>query len=104
MSPGVHARQAGKSCTTVVRKVLLDAPVLTLESRERTRYWVSGERAQVLDRHPLAALTVPPVPQVPKVGDPRAESPEGPAGCGLDRAICAALVFSPKGTPNMGHD
>lgn len=55
-------------------ELLVDVPKLT-GILGGNQVLVSGERALALDPQPLAAATVPPVPQVPKVGDALTESP-----------------------------
>lgn len=57
-----------------VHELLLDVPELT-GILGGNQVLVSGEQALALDPQLLAAPTVPPVPQVPMVGDALAESP-----------------------------
>lgn len=86
----------------VVPELLLDAAELT-GILAGNQVLVSGERAQALDPQLPAAPTGSPMPQVPTVGDALTESPGGPAGCGLDRAICGPFP-SLQGSSDVGCD
>lgn len=91
-----QVRQAAKSRASVVYRVVLDVPMLTV-NLEGTRHGLQGGRSGLRTTTPGGTLGASREPRAPRPEalaqthrGPEIDSPGGPAGGSLDRAICVS--------------